>query len=53
MFRPADMESMVFLGKACGDFSWALGMAVAALLYWALAVRNVRDEAAATQVRGV
>ena len=42
-----------FPGLAGGDFSWALGMVVASLVYWALGARNIRQEAAATQVRGV
>jgi hypothetical protein len=36
---------------AGGDFSWALGIAVSSLLYWALAGRGVRRESAA-QVTG-
>jgi len=35
-----------FPGLPGGDFSWALGMAVAALLYWALAGRGIKREAA-------
>jgi nucleobase:cation symporter-1, NCS1 family len=42
-----------FPGLAGGDFSWALGIVVAGLVYWALAARTIRQEAAATQVRGV
>jgi nucleobase:cation symporter-1, NCS1 family len=37
-----------FPGLAGGDFSWAIGIAVGALLYWALAGRGVRREAAQT-----
>ena len=37
-----------FPGLAGGDFSWAIGIAVGALLYWALAARGVRREAAQT-----
>ena len=33
---------------AGGDFSWAIGIAVGSLLYWALAARGVRREAAQT-----
>ena len=33
-------------GLAGGDFSWAIGMAVGSLLYWALGGRGVRREAA-------
>ena len=40
-----------FPGLAGGDFSWALGIAVASLLYWALAARGIRRETAA-QVTG-
>jgi purine-cytosine permease-like protein len=40
-----------FPGLAGGDFSWALGIAVGSLLYWALAARGVRRETAA-QVTG-
>ncbi len=35
-----------FPGLAGGDFSWAIGIVVGALLYWALAGRGVRQEAA-------
>ncbi len=35
-----------FPGLAGGDFSWAIGIVVASLLYWALAGRSVRREAA-------
>jgi nucleobase:cation symporter-1, NCS1 family len=38
-----------FPGLAGGDFSWALGIVVGAGLYWLLAARGVRREAAATQ----
>ena len=38
-----------FPGLAGGDFSWAIGIVVGALVYWALAARSVRQEAA--QVR--
>jgi nucleobase:cation symporter-1, NCS1 family len=34
-----------FPGLAGGDFSWAIGIVVASLLYWALAARGVRREA--------
>src|SRR5487761_270661 len=34
-----------FPGLAGGDFSWAIGIVVGALLYWALAGRSVRREA--------
>ena len=37
-----------FPGLAGGDFSWAIGIAVGALLYWALAARGVRREATQT-----
>ena len=37
-----------FPGLAGGDFSWALGIVVGSLLYWALAARGVRQEAAQT-----
>jgi cytosine/uracil/thiamine/allantoin permease len=33
-----------FPGLAGGDFSWALGIVVAALVYWLLAGRGVRRE---------
>ena len=36
-----------FPGLAGGDFSWAIGIMVGALLYWALGGRGVRREAAA------
>jgi purine-cytosine permease-like protein len=35
-----------FPGLHGGDFSWALGIVVGALVYWALAARSVRREAA-------
>jgi purine-cytosine permease-like protein len=35
-----------FPGLAGGDFSWAIGIIVGALVYWALAARGVRREAA-------
>jgi nucleobase:cation symporter-1, NCS1 family len=37
-----------FPSLAGGDFSWALGIVVGALLYWVLAARGVRREAAQT-----
>jgi NCS1 family nucleobase:cation symporter-1 len=37
-----------FPGLAGGDFSWAIGIVVGSLLYWALAARSVRREAAQT-----
>jgi len=37
-----------FPGLAGGDFSWALGIIVSSLVYWALAARGVREEAKAT-----
>ena len=37
-----------FPGLVGGDFSWAIGIVVGALLYWALAGRGVRREAAQT-----
>ena len=37
-----------FPGLAGGDFSWAIGIVVGSLLYWALAGRGVRQEAAQT-----
>ncbi len=37
-----------FPGLTGGDFSWAIGIAVGSLLYWALAARGVRREAAQT-----
>ena len=40
-----------FPGLAGGDFSWAIGIAVGALVYWLLAGRSVRQEAG--QVTGV
>jgi NCS1 family nucleobase:cation symporter-1 len=40
-----------FPGLAGGDFSWAIGIAVGALVYWVLAGRSVRQEAG--QVTGV
>jgi cytosine/uracil/thiamine/allantoin permease len=30
-----------------GDFSWAMGIVVSSLVYWALAARGVRKEAEA------
>ncbi|MBV9204144.1 MAG: cytosine permease [Actinobacteria bacterium] len=36
-----------FPGVTGGDFSWAIGIAVGAGVYWALAARGVRREAAA------
>jgi nucleobase:cation symporter-1, NCS1 family len=38
-----------FPGMAGGDFSWAMGIVVSSLVYWALAARGVRREAAATE----
>jgi nucleobase:cation symporter-1, NCS1 family len=35
-----------FPGLQGGDFSWAIGIAVGALVYWLLAARSVRREAA-------
>jgi nucleobase:cation symporter-1, NCS1 family len=40
-----------FPGLAGGDFSWAIGIAVGALVYWLLAGRSVPQEA--SQVAGV
>jgi NCS1 family nucleobase:cation symporter-1 len=40
-----------FPGLAGGDFSWAIGIVVGALVYWLLAGRSVRQEAG--QVTGV
>jgi len=37
-----------FPGLAGGDFSWAIGIVVGSLLYWALAARGVRREATQT-----
>jgi nucleobase:cation symporter-1, NCS1 family len=37
-----------FPGLAGGDFSWAIGIVVGSLLYWVLAARGVRREAAQT-----
>jgi purine-cytosine permease-like protein len=37
-----------FPGLAGSDFSWALGIIVSSLVYWALAARGVRKEADAT-----
>jgi hypothetical protein len=34
-----------FPGLHGGDFSWAIGIVVGALAYWALAGRSVRNEA--------
>jgi nucleobase:cation symporter-1, NCS1 family len=39
-----------FPGMAGSDFSWALGIVVSSLVYWALAARGVRKEAAATEL---
>jgi cytosine/uracil/thiamine/allantoin permease len=41
-----------FPGLNGGDFSWAIGIVVGALLYWALGARGVRREAAAQVARG-
>jgi nucleobase:cation symporter-1, NCS1 family len=41
-----------FPGLAGSDFSWALGIVVSSLVYWALAARGVRKEAAATELAG-
>jgi nucleobase:cation symporter-1, NCS1 family len=38
-----------FPGLAGGDFSWALGIVIGAGLYWLLAARGVRREAAQTR----
>jgi nucleobase:cation symporter-1, NCS1 family len=38
-----------FPGMAGSDFSWALGIVVSSLVYWVLAARSVRKEAAATE----
>jgi NCS1 family nucleobase:cation symporter-1 len=38
-----------FPGLAGSDFSWALGIIVSSLVYWALAARGVGREAAATE----
>ena len=35
-----------FPGLNGGDFSWAIGIVVGGLVYWALAARGVRQEAA-------
>jgi cytosine/uracil/thiamine/allantoin permease len=35
-----------FPGLQGGDFSWAIGIAVGALVYWLLAGRSVQQEAA-------
>jgi nucleobase:cation symporter-1, NCS1 family len=40
-----------FPGLAGGDFSWAIGIVVGALVYWLLAARTVQQEAA--QVSGI
>jgi hypothetical protein len=40
-----------FPGLTGGDFSWALGIVVGSLVYWALAGRSVRQEAAAQVAR--
>jgi len=37
-----------FPGLAGSDFSWAMGLIVSSLVYWALAARGVREEARAT-----
>jgi purine-cytosine permease-like protein len=37
-----------FPGLAGGDFSWAIGIVVGALVYWVLAARSVRREATQT-----
>ncbi|MGH3186135.1 MAG: purine-cytosine permease family protein [Streptosporangiaceae bacterium] len=37
-----------FPGLAGGDFSWAIGIVVGAVVYWALAARGVRRESEAT-----
>ena len=39
---------MLFRSLQGGDFSWAIGIVVGALVYWALAGRSVRREAAQT-----
>jgi purine-cytosine permease-like protein len=41
-----------FPGLAGGDFSWAIGLLVTSLLYWALAGRSLKQETPA-QVKGV
>jgi nucleobase:cation symporter-1, NCS1 family len=41
-----------FPGLGGGDFSWALGIVVGSLVYWVLAARGVRREAAAQLTRG-
>jgi purine-cytosine permease-like protein len=41
-----------FPGMSGSDFSWALGIIVSSLVYWALASRSVRKEAAATEFAG-
>jgi nucleobase:cation symporter-1, NCS1 family len=38
-----------FPGMAGSDLSWAMGIVVSSLVYWALAARSVREEAAATE----
>jgi nucleobase:cation symporter-1, NCS1 family len=38
-----------FPGMAGSDFSWVMGIVVSSLVYWALAARGVRKEAAATE----
>jgi nucleobase:cation symporter-1, NCS1 family len=38
-----------FPGMAGSDFSWAMGIVVSSLVYWALASRHVRKEAEATE----
>jgi nucleobase:cation symporter-1, NCS1 family len=37
-----------FPGLAGGDFSWAIGIVLGSLIYWALSARGVRREAAQT-----
>jgi len=39
-----------FPGLAGSDFSWAMGIIVSSLVYWALSARSVTKEAAATPV---
>jgi nucleobase:cation symporter-1, NCS1 family len=41
-----------FPGLHGGDFSWAIGLVVGALVYWVLAARNVRQEAVSQRTRG-
>jgi nucleobase:cation symporter-1, NCS1 family len=40
-----------FPGLHGGDFSWAIGIVVAALVYWVLGARNVRQESANQRAR--